>query len=55
MLPAIPEYWSDPAYHATDPFFASGQFIGDLYVALAPQIPERIVTPYTYQAELALA
>jgi ABC-type glycerol-3-phosphate transport system substrate-binding protein len=46
VLPAIPEYWSDPAYHTPD---------GDLYVQLAPQIPERVVTPYTYQAELALA
>ncbi len=46
VLPAIPEYWSDPAYHTPD---------GDLYVKLAPEIPERVVTPYTYQAELALA
>jgi ABC-type glycerol-3-phosphate transport system substrate-binding protein len=46
VLPAIPEYWSDPAYHTPD---------GDLYVKLAPEIPQRVVTPYTYQAELALA
>jgi ABC-type glycerol-3-phosphate transport system substrate-binding protein len=46
VLPAIPEYWSDPAYHTPD---------GDLYVKLAPEIPERVVTPFTYQAELALA
>jgi len=46
VLPAIPEYWSDRAYHTPD---------GDLYVKLAPQIPARVVTPYTYQAELALA
>ena len=46
VLPAIPEYWSDPAYHTPD---------GDLFVKLAPEIPERVVTPYTYQAELALA
>jgi hypothetical protein len=55
VLPAIPDYWSDPAYHKGDPFFAGRQNIGDLYVALAGQIPERFVTPYTYEAELALA
>jgi hypothetical protein len=55
VLPAIPEYWSDHAYHKGDPFFAGGQNIGDLYVTLAGQIPERFVTPYSYQAELALA
>jgi arabinosaccharide transport system substrate-binding protein len=55
VLPAIPEYWTDPAYHAPDPFFADNQSIADLYVTLAHQIPERFMTPYTYQAELALA
>lgn len=54
VLPAIPEYWADPAYHSPNDFFAGRQPIGDLHVALARQIPERIVTPYTYQAELAL-
>jgi hypothetical protein len=54
VLPAVPEYWSDPAYHLPDGFFAGGQSIGDLYVSLAPRIPERLMTPYTYQAELAL-
>jgi ABC-type glycerol-3-phosphate transport system substrate-binding protein len=43
VLPAIPQYWSDPAYHQ------------DLYISLAPLIPERFVTPYTFEAELALA
>ncbi len=52
MLPAIPEYWNDPVYHQRDPFFAAGvggQRIGDLYISLARQIPERFVTPYTYR------
>jgi arabinosaccharide transport system substrate-binding protein len=59
VLPAIPEEWNEPVYHRGDPFFAdsggSGQRIGDLYIRLAGQIPERFVTPYTFQAELALA
>jgi arabinosaccharide transport system substrate-binding protein len=55
VLPAIPEYWSDPAYHVPDPFFAGNQSAATLEVYLAHQIPQRIVTPYTYQAELALA
>ncbi|HEX4054961.1 MAG TPA: extracellular solute-binding protein [Tepidisphaeraceae bacterium] len=57
VLPAIPEYWNQPIYHQRDPFFADGaggQRIGNLYINLAEQIPERFVTPYTYQAELAL-
>jgi ABC-type glycerol-3-phosphate transport system substrate-binding protein len=54
ILPAVREYWNDRAYHGPDPFFAGKQNIGDLYVTLAHQIPERVMTPYTYQAELAL-
>jgi arabinosaccharide transport system substrate-binding protein len=46
VLPAIPRYWSDPEYR---------EGVGGLYLQLADQIPERIMTPYTYQAELALA
>jgi ABC-type glycerol-3-phosphate transport system substrate-binding protein len=55
VLPAIPEYWSDAAYHSADSFFAGNQSVGDLYVKLSREIPERLMTPYTYQAELALA
>jgi multiple sugar transport system substrate-binding protein len=55
VLPAIPEYWTDPAYHTADSFFAGNQDVGGLYVKLAREIPERLMTPYTYQAELALA
>jgi ABC-type glycerol-3-phosphate transport system substrate-binding protein len=55
ILPAIPEYWDDPAYLSADAFFADDQSIGRLYAKLAAQIPERFMTPYTYQAELALA
>jgi hypothetical protein len=53
VLPAEPQYWTDPAYRRADGFFAGAS--DELYVELAPQIPERIVTPFTYQAELALA
>jgi ABC-type glycerol-3-phosphate transport system substrate-binding protein len=55
VLPAIPEYWRDAAYHRADSFFAGNQGVGDLYVTLAREIPERLMTPYMYQAELALA
>ncbi|MGD0464057.1 MAG: extracellular solute-binding protein [Tepidisphaeraceae bacterium] len=60
ILPAIPDYWNAPVYHQRDPFFAGpsgtggGQDVGDLYIRLARQIPERFVTPYTFQAELVL-
>jgi arabinosaccharide transport system substrate-binding protein len=55
VLPAEEEYWSDPAYHRSDAYFFDSQSPGDLFVRLAPEIPERVVTPYTFQAELALA
>ena len=55
ILPAIPEYWSDRAYRHADPFFAGNQDVGELYTKLAGQIPQRVMTPFTYQAELALA
>jgi len=54
VLPAVSQYWSDPAYHRPDAFFAGGQSADDLFVTLAAQIPQRVVTPFTYQAELAL-
>jgi arabinosaccharide transport system substrate-binding protein len=54
VIPPIPQYWSEPIYHQPDPFFADGQKINELYIWLAAQIPERFVTPYTYEAELAL-
>ncbi len=54
ILPAIPEYWNDLVYHQSDSFFSGGQDVGDLYIRLAGEIPERIVTPYTFQAELVL-
>jgi arabinosaccharide transport system substrate-binding protein len=58
VLPAVPEYWSEPVYHRRDSFFVDdgdGQDVGGLYVRLAGEIPERYVTPYTFQAELVLA
>lgn len=54
IVPPQPALWSDPVYHQPNPFFG-GQKISELYVSLAPQIPERDVTPYTAQAEFALA
>lgn len=60
VIPPIPRYWSEPIYHQPDPFFVGdhpgdgGQKIDELYIWLAGQIPERFVSPYTYEAELAL-
>jgi arabinosaccharide transport system substrate-binding protein len=54
ILPPVPRLWSDPAYHQADPFFG-GQKIGELYAALAQQIPQREVTANTIQAEIALS
>jgi arabinosaccharide transport system substrate-binding protein len=54
VLPAVPDLWSDPIYHRSDPFFG-GQKTSELYVALAPQVPQRDVTPYTVDAQVALS
>jgi arabinosaccharide transport system substrate-binding protein len=54
ILPPIPQLWADPVYHQPNPYFGN-QKIMELYTTLAPQIPERIVTPYTIEAEIVLA
>ena len=46
ILPPMREHWSSSLYHRPDPFYG-GQRIGELYVALAEQIPARYVTPFT--------
>lgn len=54
ILPPLKEHWKSPLYHRPDPFFG-GQKIGQLYVELAGQVPERHVTPFTLLAGQALA
>jgi ABC-type glycerol-3-phosphate transport system substrate-binding protein len=54
ILPPLPELWSDPSYHLPDPFYG-GQKVAELYVKLAAQVPVRIVTPYTAEAQIGLS
>jgi len=54
IIPPVPDLWSNPIYHQPDPFFA-GQKTSELYLGLAPQVPRREVTPYTVDAQIALA
>jgi arabinosaccharide transport system substrate-binding protein len=53
ILPPVPEFWPDPAYHRPDEFFG-GQKIDELYLSLAEQIPPRTMTPYTTTAQTFL-
>lgn len=53
ILPPVIEAWDDPRWHRPDAMF-SGQRIGELYIALAKQLPERYVTPFTTVATQAL-
>ena len=50
----IPELWSDPVYHQSDPFYG-GQKVGELYVQLAGQIPDRESSPFSDEGAIALA
>jgi len=54
ILPPLPEMWSNPIYHQPDPFYG-GQKIAELYVDLARQVPQRILTPYTVDAQIGLS
>jgi arabinosaccharide transport system substrate-binding protein len=54
ILPAIADWWADPAHLAPDPLFG-GQSIESLYVDLARQLPSRTVTPFTASATSALS
>jgi arabinosaccharide transport system substrate-binding protein len=53
ILPPVPEFWADPAYHQPDPFYG-GQEIDQLYLSLAGQIPPRTMTPFTTTAQTFL-
>jgi ABC-type glycerol-3-phosphate transport system substrate-binding protein len=54
ILPALPQVWSWPEYHQADPYFG-GQKVDELLVNLAGQIPQRDITPWSVEAQLALA
>jgi arabinosaccharide transport system substrate-binding protein len=52
-IPPVISAWNDPIWHQPDPFYG-GQKIGELYVNLARELPERYVTPFTTLATQAL-
>lgn len=54
ILPAFKELWKEPAYHEPDPYFG-GQRVGELYIDLAEQLPERYVTNFTALASAQLS
>lgn len=54
ILPPIPQYWSNPAYHQPDPFYG-GQKIDELYLSLARELPAQYVTSYTTTAQTLLS
>jgi ABC-type glycerol-3-phosphate transport system substrate-binding protein len=53
-LPPMIDAWQDPIWHTPDPYYG-GQKIGELYIALAEQLPERHVTPFTSYAQQTLS
>jgi arabinosaccharide transport system substrate-binding protein len=53
ILPPTRDAWTDPIWHQPDPYFG-GQKVGELYIALAEQLPRREVTPFTIVAQQLL-
>jgi len=49
ILPPLKEAWTKPELNEPRPFF-SNQPLGQVYAALAPQVPAEIYTPFTNQA-----
>ena len=45
IISPVKKFWELPVYHEPDPFF-SGQKVGELYIAEAPNVPERFSSPY---------
>jgi arabinosaccharide transport system substrate-binding protein len=45
IISPVKAHWALPFYHEADPFF-SGQKVGALYIAEAPQVPRRIASPF---------
>lgn len=53
ILPPVRSAYADPIWHRPDPYFG-GQRVGELHIALAEQVPRRVVTPFTALAEQQL-
>jgi arabinosaccharide transport system substrate-binding protein len=45
IISPVKEHWSLPFYREPDPFF-SGQPVGAMYIAEAPNVPLRVASPY---------
>lgn len=54
ILPAVADFWKDPAVRVPDPMFKDHQIVNDLYAELAPKIPVQHLTPDTAYATAAL-
>jgi arabinosaccharide transport system substrate-binding protein len=55
IISPVKAHWQLPFYHEPDPFF-SGQPVGGLYIAEAPNVPPRVASPYmTFAIERMMA
>lgn len=55
IISPVKAHWSLPFYHEPDPFF-SGQPVGAMFIAEAPNVPLRVASPYiTLALERAMA
>jgi arabinosaccharide transport system substrate-binding protein len=50
ILPPIREDWTDPVYHAPEPFYG-GQKIDELFIELADELPPTTMTAYSIFAQ----
>lgn len=53
ILPCLREAWKQPAFHERRPYW-SNQPLGDLYAALAPQVPAQYTSPVIERAKSKL-
>jgi arabinosaccharide transport system substrate-binding protein len=45
IISPVKAFWDLPVYHEPDPYF-SGQKVGEMYIAEAPNVPERYSSPF---------
>ncbi len=53
IITPLTDYWSEPFYHEPDPFFG-GQQVGTMLLEQAPNVPERVPSPFIEAAKLRL-
>jgi arabinosaccharide transport system substrate-binding protein len=54
ILPPVKAFWTLPCFHKRSAYW-SGEYPGERYIALAPQVPGRYSSPYAQQAHTQMS